>query len=239
MKNSKVSETTPASCINCPYEHDKKPCTSNYSDSLSSICPSVRSKELVEKCLNEYSNPSVCEFARQASIQEGEGYENRELGYERLSPIKPRILETMEFAEKMGYRRLGLAYCTGLRRETAVLEHLLVEEGFEVVSVVCKAGGIPKEKIGVPDSKKILPGSFETMCNPVMQALILNRDRTELNIILGLCVGHDALLFKYSDAPCTVLAVKDRLLGHNPLAAIYTIDSYYRSIRHLKNKEKG
>ena len=37
---------------------------------------------------------------------------------------------------------------------------------------------------------------------------------------------------KYSNAPCTVLAAKDRLLGHNPLAAIYTIDSYYRSLIH-------
>jgi uncharacterized metal-binding protein len=58
-----------------------------------------------------------------------------------------------------------------------------------------------------------------------------NDEQTEFNIVMGLCVGHDSLFLKYSNAPCTVLAAKDRLLGHNPLAAIYTIDSYYRSLK--------
>ena len=51
------------------------------------------------------------------------------------------------------------------------------------------------------------------------------------NVLLGLCVGHDSLFFKYTEAPCTVLAVKDRLLGHNPLAAVYNVDSYYRCLK--------
>jgi len=51
-----------------------------------------------------------------------------------------------------------------------------------------------------------------------------NDEQTEFNIVMGLCVGHDSLFLKYSNAPCTVLAAKDRLLGHNPLAAIYTVD---------------
>ena len=69
------------------------------------------------------------------------------------------------------------------------------------------------------------------MCNPIAQALILNEAQTEFNVVLGLCVGHDSLFLKYAEAPCTMLAVKDRLLGHNPLAAIYTIESYYRSLK--------
>ena len=69
------------------------------------------------------------------------------------------------------------------------------------------------------------------MCNPILQAMVLNDGKTDLNVLLGLCVGHDSLFFKYAEAPCTVLAVKDRLLGHNPLAAIYTSDSYYRSLK--------
>jgi uncharacterized metal-binding protein len=69
------------------------------------------------------------------------------------------------------------------------------------------------------------------MCNPVLQAMILNDEKTQFNILLGLCVGHDSLFFKYAQAPCTVLAVKDRLLGHNPLAAVYTLDSYYRALK--------
>jgi len=70
------------------------------------------------------------------------------------------------------------------------------------------------------------------MCNPIAQAFVLNDEKSEFNIVMGLCVGHDSLFLKYSNAPCTVLAAKDRLLGHNPLAAIYTVDNYYRSLIH-------
>jgi len=65
----------------------------------------------------------------------------------------------------------------------------------------------------------------------VFQAFVLNDAETEFNIMLGLCVGHDSLFMRYSDAPCTVLAVKDRVTGHNPLAALYTLNSYYRALK--------
>jgi len=80
------------------------------------------------------------------------------------------------------------------------------------------------------DDQKINIGCFESMCNPIAQAYVMNEEKTEFNIVMGLCVGHDSLFLKYADAPCTVLAAKDRLLGHNPLAAVYTIDTYYRSL---------
>ena len=86
--------------------------------------------------------------------------------------------------------------------------------------------------IGITDEQKIARGTDEAMCNPIFQANLLNHEKTEFNILLGLCVGHDSLFFKYSEAPTTVLAVKDRVTGHNPLAAIYLSDSYYRKIRH-------
>ena len=87
------------------------------------------------------------------------------------------------------------------------------------------------KNFGVRDDQKISIGHFEAMCNPVLQAFVLNEEQSEFNVLMGLCVGHDSLVFKYAKAPCTVLAVKDRLLGHNPLAAIYNIDSYYRAIK--------
>ena len=74
---------------------------------------------------------------------------------------------------------------------------------------------------------KFGPG-FEAMCNPAAQAMLLNKEQTELNIILGLCVGHDTLFIKNSDAPITVLTVKDRVTGHNPLAAVYA-SHYFES----------
>jgi uncharacterized metal-binding protein len=39
------------------------------------------------------------------------------------------------------------------------------------------------------------------------------------------------MALKYLEAPATVFAVKDRLLAHNPLAAIYMYDSYYRYLK--------
>lgn len=32
-------------------------------------------------------------------------------------------------------------------------------------------------------------------------------------------------------APTTVLAVKDRVTGHNPLAAVYCSNAYYRRLK--------
>ena len=125
----------------------------------------------------------------------------------------------------------AIAFRFGLRNEARVVEKLFSDKGFETVSVCCKAGRIPKEAIGIQEDQKIWPGNFEGICNPILQALILNNDNTELNIMIGLCVGHDSIFLKYAEAPCTVLAVKDRLLGHNPLAAIYNIDSYYRALK--------
>jgi uncharacterized metal-binding protein len=195
------------------------------------FCPTLTKGELLTRCLEEYEKPALREFARQSSIQEGAGYGDRELGYARVKPVKPRILEVIEFARRMDYRRLGLVFCVGLRKEAKVIERLFSSHGFEVVSVICKVGRVPKETIGVDRDQQIDSGTVESMCNPIMQAMVVNEASTELNVLLGLCVGHDSLFLKHAEAPCTVLAVKDRLLGHNPLAAIHTLDSYYRSLK--------
>jgi uncharacterized metal-binding protein len=166
------------------------------------------------------------EFARQASIQEAECYVGRDRKPFVSHPVKPRLQEIVEFARKMKYRRLGVVFCDGLRREAAAVTRVLEKQGFEVVSVVCKVGGVPKEEIGVTQEQKIRIGEEETMCNPIAQAEVLNRALTDFNILIGLCVGHDSLFFKYARAYTTVLAAKDRVLGHNPLAAVYTLNSY-------------
>lgn len=144
-----------------------------------------------------------------------------------LHPSKTRIQETAEFARKMGYRRLGVAFCAGLHDETRVLVDILQAQGFDVVSVVCKVGATPKEAIGLRDDQKVRVGEFEPMCNPIAQAAILNAAHTEFNVLVGLCVGHDSLFLKYSDALCAVLVAKDRVLGHAPAAALHTASSYY------------
>jgi uncharacterized metal-binding protein len=65
-------------------------------------------------------------------------------------------------------------------------------------------------------------------CNPIMQAEVLNREKTELNIMVGLCLGHDILFLRYCTAETTPLVVKDRALGHNPVAALYLNQGFYK-----------
>ena len=81
------------------------------------------------------------------------------------------------------------------------------------------------------EHEKIFIGEHEAMCNPIAQAMIVNDSKVQFNVLLGLCVGHDSLFFKYAEAPTTVLAVKDRVTGHNPLAAVYLLDSYYARLK--------
>jgi uncharacterized metal-binding protein len=78
----------------------------------------------------------------------------------------------------------------------------------------------------------VMQGTNEAMCSPISQAKLLNYEKTDLNVLLGLCVGHDSLFFKYAEAPTTVLAVKDRVTGHNPLAAVYLYNSYYQKLKY-------
>ncbi len=140
-----------------------------------------------------------------------------------------RVQEIIDFANKCGFKKLGVAFCIGLIKEANIFCSILRHHGFQVDSVVCKNGSIPKEFINIKEEEKVRPNTYEPMCNPIGQAILLNKANTELNILLGLCVGHDSLFIKHSDTPITVLAVKDRVLCHNPLAAIYNAAGYYKN----------
>jgi uncharacterized metal-binding protein len=202
-------------------------------DGLSSKgCPTLVYSDVLAEANTEYDRSEIREFAKQASRQEAACYANRLQRPYVPQPTKTRIVEIYEFAQKMKYHRLGLAFCLGLVKEAGIVEDILKERGFEVVSVLCKAGRTSKDLIGIEDVDKIFQGTDESMCNPIYQAKLLNHEKTELNILLGLCVGHDSIFFKYAEAPTTVLAVKDRVTGHNPLAAIYLSDFYYQKIKH-------
>lgn len=193
-------------------------------------CPTVLHKELHAKVLNTYKKKEFYEFARQASLQEKDGYLNRDQGYAHVRPGKPRVEEIVEFIGRMGYQRVGLVFCMGLRNEAQIVEKFFSSKGIDVVSAICKVGAEEKAFLGLSDDERIRIGEPESMCNPILQAELMNYEKTEFNVLLGLCVGHDSLFFKNADAPCTVLAAKDRVTGHNPLAAVYTLGSYYRAL---------
>jgi len=215
-----------AQCAECQLPAPERICMTP-GGKVSKGCPTVGKKILIQKAKKEYQTNPVAEFARQASIQEGECYSEREKRPYVMHPVKPRFLEIMEFAQKMGYKKLGLVFCLGLAKEAVIVNQLMTNHGLEVTSVACKAGGVPKEEIGVKEEEKIFIGGHESMCNPILQAMVVNDAKTNFNVLLGLCVGHDSLFFKYAEAPTTVLAVKDRVTGHNPLAALYISGNYY------------
>ena len=163
-----------------------------------------------------YQDPEIHEISRQSALVESEGYCKW-----------TRVEEVVQFAKHMGYKKIGIANCISFVDHSYVLTAILESHGFEVVSVACKNGSIPKEELGLADSEKIRPGQFEAMCNPICQAEMLNAHGCEFNIVMGLCLGHDSLFFKHAKALTTVLIAKDRVLGHNPIAALNLADSYY------------
>lgn len=139
-----------------------------------------------------------------------------------------RVEETIEFIKRMGYQKIGIASCIGLLSETRIFTKILKANKIQSYTVGCKLGAVDKSTIGIPDEDKLNRGcGHESMCNPIMQARVLESEGTDFNIVIGLCVGHDALFLKYSHAPTTVMIVKDRVLAHNPAAALYTATGMY------------
>ncbi|MCF8217270.1 MAG: DUF1847 domain-containing protein [Chlorobium sp.] len=141
-----------------------------------------------------------------------------------------RVEEVLAFARRIGARKIGLATCVGLVDETRLFSKMLRQNGFEPYTVLCKIGSVDKTEIGIHEELKLRPESFEALCNPLLQAKMLNDWKSDLNVVIGLCVGHDALFCRHSEALVTTLIVKDRVLAHNPAAALYTSRSYYKRV---------
>lgn len=139
-----------------------------------------------------------------------------------------RVEELIEFARRMGYSKIGIATCVGLIEESRILARILRKNGFEVYGAVCKVGSFLKKDVGVDEEHMTKTGAV--MCNPIMQAELLNSAGTDFNVVMGLCVGHDSLFYKYSEALVTTLVAKDRVLAHNPVGALYQAKAYYKKL---------
>lgn len=123
-----------------------------------------------------------------------------------------RLEKIRNYARRAGVKRIGIAHCVSMPRESAAVGKFLSDD-FEVFSIDCKCGKISKkEMLGIEGSS--------IMCNPAGQAEFLKEKQTELNISMGLCVGHDMLFSQKSDVAVTTLVVKDRVNNHNPIEGI-------------------
>lgn len=139
-----------------------------------------------------------------------------------------RVEEVVEFARRMGFQKIGIATCVGLIEESRILAKILRKNGFEVYGAVCKIGSFFKTDVGVTEENITRTGAV--MCNPIMQAEVLNQYGTDFNVVMGLCVGHDSLFYKYSEALVTTLVAKDRVLANNPVGALYQAKAYYKKL---------
>lgn len=205
-------EKTPLSCVDCHvlkcrYEKGEYP-----TFCLTKNLP----EETQQRAMDYLMSPEDNKIAVAAAEVEYEGYCKR-----------TRVEEVMEFARKIGAQKLGIATCLGLIEESRTLAKILRKNGFDVYGVICKVGSNRKSKIGIPEECESI-GKF--MCNPVLQAEALNDAETDLNLIMGLCVGHDSLFIKHSNAIVTTVVTKDRVLGHNPCVALYQAGAYYKRL---------
>jgi uncharacterized metal-binding protein len=194
-------------------------------------CPMQDHEAAIRESFDLYRGDSGdAKMAKVAAQVEGLCYQPIP-GSDAINARWTRVEDTIAFAKLMGYAKIGIATCIGLLDETNRLSLILAAQGFTPVSVCCKTGSIDKQELGLRDSEKIRPGTFEPACNPVAQAKLLNGAKTDMNIIVGLCVGHDMLFSKYSDAPVTALVVKDRVTGHNPVSVLYGQNFYYKRLQ--------
>lgn len=118
-----------------------------------------------------------------------------------------RLAELVYFCLEMGYRTIGIAYCTELSEPAEILTSVL-RRFFDVVPVCCRICNTRTAGRGHGD--------------PELQAAALDAAGCELNVIVGLCIGIDCAFTRASRAPVTTLFVKDRSLANNPIGALYS-----------------
>ena len=170
-------------------------------------CPGADMEDIVQKtAIKAVSNKLTCKVmaASAAIIKNNDGI------------LRTRLDETIEFCRQMDFSTIGVAFCISLSREVKLLCAQLSSAGFKVVPVCCKVGNLTLENYGINTGENISASA----CNPLTQAAICNSNMTDINILVGLCVGHDMLFTLNSSSPTTTLIVKDRVYKHNPIESL-------------------
>ncbi|MDP2954451.1 MAG: DUF1847 domain-containing protein [Chloroflexota bacterium] len=195
-------------CDVCP----KAECQRRYPDGVPSYCLANKFDDVIEETKALYISPEVINIYKASGQVVTKGYRKW-----------PRIQEALEFARELGVKKVGIASCIGLRTEAKDIAELFKGAGFTVVCASCQIGAVGPVERGLGQEYADFQGLY---CNPITQAEIMNREGTELNYVVGLCLGHDILFNRFSKAPASTLIVKDRVTGNNPEAALYS--SFHR-----------
>lgn len=210
-------------CAICPKD---MPCNRRETENLPPSCP----------CFDE----EIAEKSRQMYLEDEDDFRmakiSTQVGFE-ANYMRTRLEETMEFAGAMGYKHIGIVHCLGLKKEAAVVYEVFKANGFKVDAIGCKAGSPPRTTLG-EDECFTCDGMGE-LCNPLGQTLYVEKCGCQFVVIMGLCVGHDTLFMKHCKVPMTYLVIKDAVLGHNPVQAIYTSDIYYKKKLFPPTRKRG
>ena len=216
----------PVECAKCK----QVACRSVHPEMGPANCPTKTRAHIVEEAAREYESPEIGKLGRNIALQNYSGYIDLPVG---STPLNTRVEEIIGLARRMGYKKIGIATCSGLLNEARLFTEILEKRGFEVASVSCEAGALGMEQVGVGKDDTVVASDYNRRfppCSGIVQAKILNAEGTDFNVLMGLCVGQDYLFFKYSDVPGTVLIAKDRVLGHNPVAALHQSHAYYHRL---------
>lgn len=125
------------------------------------------------------------------------------------SQNKSRFRELVDYAQLSGFKKLGIANCYNVRDYADKLAEMLRNEGFEVVSLHCRASGL--------DGSMICDEMSGPCCDPLSQADYLNEQKTDFNVMVGLCLGHELIFQKHTAKPYTTFLVKDFATQHRTI----------------------
>lgn len=211
------TKSSGSSCIDCAMGG-----CADGSGAYPGFCPtSALSEDVRTELCERYRSGVENEVMKAAAVASAQAFRD----------VLCRVEETLLFAAETGARKLGVAVCSGLMREGRMFARIARHHGFDVCGIACKVGAIKRSEFDVVESCC----DYGTVsCNPLLQARLLNEAKTDLNVVIGLCVGHDALFYRASEALCTTLVVKDRALANNPAAALAAADTVSPYGRMLK-----
>ena len=122
---------------------------------------------------------------------------------------KSRLQELINFAKVSGFKKIGIANCKAVQPFAEKLAEILFNVGFEVFAINCKDSGL--------NGNCICEEMAGACCDPLYQANFLNNKNTDLNINVGLCLGHGIIFAKHSTAPVTTFLVKDFSTEHKTI----------------------
>ena len=123
---------------------------------------------------------------------------------------RSRLEHILEFSAAAGFKRIGVACCGRYIPQARLVVEQAKRFGFQSAYVVCKLGGFNFGDIGQEKESDWI------ICNPVGQAYALNDFGADINVTLGLCMGHDLLFNHYSKALVTNLVVKELISNDDP-----------------------